>query len=98
MSHPYVSLSSLAFHKLQQHALENPLSIAFGKLVGLDSSSVVEVTSAFGLPSDEDTAPSTVSSFDQDMLRYFKTMNMDYYLVGWYVAVRCENRIMIYIK
>lgn len=80
-----VQVDGLALLKIQKHVKENAPAVVSGQLLGLDVGSTLEVTNCFPIPtrSEEDEAAEG-ASYQLDMMRCLRDINVDNNAVGWY--------------
>ncbi|KAF8058059.1 TIF3H1 [Scenedesmus sp. PABB004] len=79
-----VQLDGQAVLKIQQHCDSALPHIVTGQLLGLDVGQTMEVTDCFPFPSAEDDADAAAGSYQLDMMRCLREVNVDNNTVGWY--------------
>jgi translation initiation factor 3 subunit H len=84
-----VQLDSMVALKIIKHCRENQQDIVTGQLLGLDVDGCLEVTNCFPLPqANKDDETIDVTTYQLDMLRALRDVNIDHNVVGWYQSAR----------
>ncbi|KAK9810290.1 hypothetical protein WJX72_008134 [[Myrmecia] bisecta] len=81
-----VQLDGHVVLKVIKHCSEHQPSLVTGQLLGLDVGSTLEVTDCFPFPgrSDEEEMDNDTASYQLDMMRCLREVNVDNNTVGWY--------------
>ena len=77
-----VQLDGLVLLKIINHCKESMPDVVSGQLLGLDAGSTLEITACYPLPSSLST--SAEDSYQLDMMKMLRTVNVDNNTVGWY--------------
>lgn len=81
-----VQLDGVALLKIIKHCRENLPSIVTGQLLGLDLEERLEVTNSFAFPLPSEDGDDDTDSFQIDMMKNLRTVNVDHNSVGWYTS------------
>jgi translation initiation factor 3 subunit H len=76
-----VQIDGLVLLKIIKHCKENVPEGVTGQLLGLDIGKSLEVTNCFPFPDGDDEDD---DSYQLDMMKQLRTVNVDYNTVGWY--------------
>lgn len=82
-----VQLEGLVVLKIVRHCTENYPSPVTGQLLGMDNDQVLEITSCYAFPQEDDDnseRESSQSKYQMDMMRCVREVNIDHQVVGWY--------------
>lgn len=78
-----VQLDGLVLLKIIKHCTENFPEVVTGQLLGLDVGDKLEVTNSFPVPS-EVQHESDIDEYQIEMMKCFRSVNVDNNTVGWY--------------
>jgi len=77
-----VQLDGLVLLKIIKHCAENSPEVVTGQLLGLDVGDNLEVTNCFPVPSEVND--SDIDEYQIEMMKCFRSVNIDNNTVGWY--------------
>eukprot|EP00891_Asterochloris_glomerata_P004352 jgi/Astpho2/4352/e_gw1.00066.13.1_t len=89
-----VQLDGLAVLKIIKHCKESMPAVVTGQLLGLDIGQTLEITDCFPFPTrldDEDASDVDGASYQLDMMRCLREVNVDNNTVGWYQSTQLGN-------
>ena len=85
-----VQLEGHVLLKIAKHSRENAAihPVVTGSLLGLDVGQTLEVTECFPIPINETVDDGDAESYELEMLRCLREINVDNNMVGWYQSSR----------
>lgn len=90
-----VQLDGLVLLKMIKHCTENVPEVVTGQLLGLDVEDKLEITNCFPVPVD--ATDEEADEFQLEMMKNFRTINVDNNTVGWYQSALIGSWINVSI-
>ncbi|KAF9024523.1 hypothetical protein BGZ52_010852 [Haplosporangium bisporale] len=86
-----VQLDAMVVLKIVKHCRESIPATVTGQLMGLDVNGVLEVTHSFPMPKNQESEDFEGSTYQLQMMRCLREVNVDDNSVGWYQSTNMGN-------